>query len=794
MKNLWRVSILIYIFLILISNKAYSEGNYYTVQIGAYAEGKYLNNYITKLETLDIEYRIEKGTLTKFYYGKFDTKIEANKGLDYIKSKGLNGYVLLLKDNEIKEVEIKEKVEDTTKIENTTESAIIEGVEEIVAVEIKETEEKLKIKNIVFKDDIVFQGVFGENNIFFTVNKYWNIDKDSYISLRYNYNITEEYYGSSITAYINGVPIYTEKLDKIAAENYEIKIPISSEYLIEGTNELKIKSYNRLTDAPCLDSENPASWIVILKNSYIHLAYNEIQDGETLKEYPYPYFQEGSDNIMQSEIILSENYTEKDLKGVLLLNADMGMRAKFEDIDSSINIYNKEKNYADKHLIYIGDYITLPDKIKLAIDKKYEKGGWITEIESPWNKNKRMLLILGNEAEIIKSCQILSRAETLNQLDKNELAIDENIYLTQKIENKDFYKTFVELGYGNILLEGSRNASFKIGYNMPKEWELDENAQIHLKMRYSDVIDYDKSSVSIFINNIPIFSKKLTKEGTVEDDFFVDIPREFRNQSFLSVDVKFTLEVPMDCESSGYDKNLWAYIDNNSYLYLSHTTKEIFDLRQYPYPLVEENKFSDFTLLINRDMDLNSLGSIFGYLGHSLTEISDFNIVFDTEEIELKGDILYIGVPSRGVNGANMNKVLKIGYAEDLNAYTSEYQDLIGLNNPDISVLQIAHAENMHLLAVTSLDTKSLKDSLNYLSKFEYVNSLDGIGMAVYTNGNNQVLLRDKEADIVNTIDTKKEINRTALDRISGDEIRRFLIYLLGISITIVVVIILKKK
>jgi len=69
---------------------------YYTIQLGAYEDKKWLEYFIEKLKENNVEYFIKQaGNYSKILSGKFDTRSEAEKYLEEIKHKGFHGFITL---------------------------------------------------------------------------------------------------------------------------------------------------------------------------------------------------------------------------------------------------------------------------------------------------------------------------------------------------------------------------------------------------------------------------------------------------------------------------------------------------------------------------------------------------------------------------------------------------------------------------------------------------------------------------------------------------------------------------
>jgi tetratricopeptide (TPR) repeat protein len=72
------------------------QEEYYTIQLGAYADKKWLEYFLGKLKENDVEYFIKQaGQYSKIFSEKFGTRSEAEKYLEEIKNKGFHGFITL---------------------------------------------------------------------------------------------------------------------------------------------------------------------------------------------------------------------------------------------------------------------------------------------------------------------------------------------------------------------------------------------------------------------------------------------------------------------------------------------------------------------------------------------------------------------------------------------------------------------------------------------------------------------------------------------------------------------------
>jgi hypothetical protein len=748
----------------------------YTIQVGAYKQDESVQKAKAILLAKDIDCFEEVSRLVILNHGVFDLYSEALDRKREIDSKGIECFIKQIALEEIPQAYLKSDMPTQEYSVDISRSAL----------------------NVILEEDSVFTGVYGGKTLFFTINPHWEMSDNGYMVLRYAHSIPEEYWGSTMSVLVNGVPVYSILLNNKTENIEEVKIPIGKEALREGVNELTIRTYHRLTSLVCDDDSNPGNWVVVYKNSHLHLDYSPKVDGNTLKEYPYPYLHIGANDPIAFEVLLGEGYTKEHLKTALLMSADMGKRLPFENIEPSIGLYTASRNYS-KNIIFVGDERRLPDDLRDSLtDEELEASrtkGLIKEVVSPYNLDKKALIIISDQYEfLLKSVQVLSREVTNNQLNDSKVMVDQETWLNTSVNEQDEYVTLEEMGYGQITMAGQRFASAVIDYKVSDEWVLRNDAHLYLKLRYTDVIDFDNSSVTVKINGIPIFSKKLVPEGVKEDAFFVELPSEVSHFGFLRVEVQFTLDVIMDCENGSFDPNVWAYIAGESYFYLPHDQRLISTLENYPYPLISDGLFNEFKFVVQKDHNIGNLGALFAYLGHSLREITDFDLYYDGDDITPDGHILYIGNPSTSDFMKVINNGLTIGYDQELKGYRREDLDLIALDEGSVSLVQLAELSEGTVMALTGLDQEVLFDAMRYLYDFEYVNRLSGYADAIFFNGEIQVLIEDEAEQKRVSIDEKRAVNTEALQRISGSEVRRFIIFVGIILFGIFVVVILRRN
>ncbi|MDK2919801.1 MAG: hypothetical protein PWQ37_2534 [Candidatus Petromonas sp.] len=751
-------------------------GEKYSIQVGMFkkiANAERIQNMLTKYGFPT--YKIQ-GDYTRVYVGNYKSKTEAQSVLNEIENLGVNGFI---------------KAEP-----------IILG--EDIYLQTQDDNNLAKVKNFRFNNDVNIQGVFGSYTFFFDVGDYWDVNEGSYIELVLSQSDIKEYKNSTLTIEINGIPIYSTLLYSKKVSKEKLKVFIPKDRILQGFNEIEIRTYHRITDEPCTDEINPGNWIVFHKESYVHLKYKEKQDSMRLDEYPYPYLKEGNDNPINNVILVSDYFFSDELTAAMVLSGNFGQRQRFDNLNIRIYKFSEAEDIDKNNIIFIGSVKNTPEKILSFLSneelKATEDKAVIKEVVSPYNKQKKMLLILSQRSDkLIEAAKALSKDSLVKQMNKDVQIISKIENFQKDEEEVDNYIFLQELGYPNVTMEGIfyQEASFDI--NIPKNWQIKEEAKIILNMRYSEILNFDRSLVTVYINDIPIGSKKLTSMGANNDIFEVEIPHEVRENNVYNIRIVYYLELQGSeyCDFKRQDSS-WVFISNKSHLYLPHIDKKQNYFENYTSPLIKDRKLSDILMILSDDStsrELSIAGNIIGFLGHEAEYIEDIKFKTASEFKDENNDknIIAIGTPDRNSFIKAINDSLHIKFNHDFSRFLSN--DKISILEDyskrlaSIQLIESPFSEDKKLLIVTATIERGLEWAEKYLSDYALIAQLRGNGIIIDESGN---LIWDYFGEDLKEKSNQPEVEKNIDKKIDVGEILRSDIrnYILFIIITIIIIII----
>ncbi|MFL8673999.1 cellulose biosynthesis cyclic di-GMP-binding regulatory protein BcsB [Clostridioides sp. GD02404] len=602
--------------------------------------------------------------------------------------------------------------------------------------------DETKVKNYKFERDITIDGVIGSNSTFFEVNKNWDIEE---VLLHLNFSKSQILNGdvSSLTVLINNVPIKSIKLN--AKTNYKntLEVLVPKDYIIQGYNEIKIKAYKTISDKICQDDSNTGNWMVIHKESYTSIRYTQKNMGNSISEYPYPYSEVEDKLNLDTTMVVPDNMTRGESTAVFNLASEFGKTTKNDNLKLNVRLYSEMKNWSEDNIIYVGKPENTAEEILNILSTKEQtllsSNCIIKQVDSPYNKNKKMMVIIGsNEEDLIKASNLLVENKLSNQVLSSSVIVNKNtnVKTNEQQELNLSHLTLKDLGYSDFLLEGAFNQQALFDVKIPKGKILDYGSKIVLNLRYSDNLDFEKSLVTVSINDVVVGSKKLDRSHSNNDKLELKIPKDIDNKDYYQVKLAFNLSLKNQNCITRESNNPWAYVLNSSYLELSTKDKESLSFESYPYPFVKDDEFNDLTVIMpdySGSQAMTWMSRLGVNLGASINSYKgSINVIRGKEFNDKYKDtnIIVFGVPLNNSVIQMLNDNLNIKFNKSYSTFLSNDKiSLIDGYGKDISAIQLIKSpynNQKNILVISSINEKNLYLGMDYLLNKSKVNDLKG--------------------------------------------------------------------
>ena len=597
-------------------------------------------------------------------------------------------------------------------------------------------------KTYEYSDNVLFQGVYGTNSLYFEIPEYWNVQ---YVTARITYAvsplITEV--PANLTFYINGDPVGTQKVDAKDGSlvEYELEIPLS--YLTDGYNEFRIGGYARLYDEEgCLDNLSGANWIEILGTSYLLVGY-ELSDAEiTLGDYPYPFVSSLDETGKSLTVYLPDTPSKQELAAAFALCADL---ADETEGTCELQIKNFQSLSKTGNRIILSTTERLPESIQKEAQTALEEKGfptddaWLLEYEQGGG---RTLIIAAKEEERLKQCVgTLLNADRISQEKDAYAAIpdSEEILYEQDLTVNALMTEGVELeelvGQDGLNFIGPFHQTQTIYLPYTGGFVLGEGGKITLKLRYSDNLDFDRSMITVYWGNTPIASKRLEQEQADGDEFSFLLPADVTGEQAGSITIAYDLELKELYCTKRADQMPWGYVSGDSSLYLPMGSTTNYSFAHRPYPFQNLGQFHDLALVVPETMteeEYRLFVALANFCGTQLGAVGQLDVydadTFPTEETD--ANIISLGTFRDNPLIQTLQPSLSISYQENGEAFADNEQVIFGETYArDIGVLQMIRSpyhSDRAILVACAADQEGIGILADYLTDAEKLAALSG--------------------------------------------------------------------
>ena len=634
------------------------------------------------------------------------------------------------------------------------------------------------VKTYKYENDIKMNGVISSNDKFFNIQDNWNV-KNAKVNLVFTKSELLDVDYSTITVLVNDTPVKSQKLSGKKEYKKTTEIEIPTDLLVDGYNKVSIKAYKTMSDKVCRDDSNTANWLVIHKESNISINYNYKENANVISNYPDIYFNVDNGSNVETTLLVPNDYTSGELSAGMILSSDFGSKLKYEDINFDFQLYKDFKN-KNNNVIFVGKEDNTPsDILKLLSENEksnLEKKCVIKQVSSTFNKDKKMLLIISNNDELLKNAaKLLSSNSLISNLNKSSIIIDENTNVKDLDDEENNNRIFLEeLGYEKLFVKGPFSQEIIMDVNVPKEKLVTDSSKLRFNIRYANNLDFERSLATVYVNNIPIGSKKLSKDKSDNDTLEFEFPSEVVGQNYYQIKVVFNLElVDLQCVTRDTD-NPWAYISSeDSFIEFNYEDNNELSFANYPYPFVENNQLNDIKVVVPSKLtskELTNAANIVSYIGREVTSNGgDLTVVYDNEfkKGEKNSNLLVIGTPKNNSIIKDLNTNLNLKFKSNFNGYKSDDKiKFVGDFSSQVASMQLIKSpynKGKNAIVISATDSKYLNIATTYLTNSGLAKSLRGDTVVVGENSYIEDLNYNTQEDNVKEIVESKSLNKNAI-------------------------------
>lgn len=595
-------------------------------------------------------------------------------------------------------------------------------------------------KDFTYSNNILFSGIYKTNKFFFQIPAYWEC-RYAYARIEAELSQLIQDVPASLTFMVNDNPVETYRMDYRSGSTQVFYVEIPLEYLVEGYNSFDITGYVRLyDDEGCIDDFSGANWINIRDTSFVQVGYEVKNVGGLISAYPYPYISSLNETGSETEILVSDRCDPDELSAALLLRADLGSETALEDRITLARLSGSTGQ--KKHRIVIGLLENLDEHYRataaaIAGEESLADSAVVCYLREG---DMDTLLITSHSAPALTEAASMLMDESRCTQETDSVA-----FVQQDASQVIRVQLNSTLEAGRMTLDSLLNSgmSFIGPFHQTADiylpfsggFVLADSGMVDLKFRYSENLDFDRSLITVYWGDVPVSSKRLTRENAGGDTLSFTMPQDVVGTYAGKITIAFDLEIPDLFCTPRMDEMPWAYVTGDSSLYLPVGAGGSFSLSQRPYPFEVSSRFNELNVVVPEEMtaaELNALGRVIALYGEQPLPYGSLSVSTAdslTAKEEKTGNLIVLGTFQDNSMIRELNSHLSFRYSDTgVRFQSNEAMILSDRYASSISTLQIfpsPYADGRAVLVVGALDDDGMQNLHDFLISAQNVWKLE---------------------------------------------------------------------
>lgn len=512
----------------------------------------------------------------------------------------------------------------------------------------------------------VMLGPYDSTNILFSVPPTWQLQEGSKIVLRYNFSSSggsQSLLGANLLVYYNNVILDTIYLNQGGQVTREIAIPLSA---LQSNTEDGRNIISLFFDASlsCEDYDFNSN-LVISAQSEVQFAFAEIPPVIDLSKLPSPIYQPSPLERVPAVIVVPDQPSALELQAAMAVSAGLGS-STFGDLEMEFaavgNLSDVQR--LSNNLIFVGlpskfsilQGVNLPIPLSangISLNGVNENDGIMQMSVSPWNPARVLMLISGNTEQALVKASAIFGSDNIFTSGRPDLVIISDVNKNTAVASVPDTRLFSDLGYGNFTLGDSGGQYMSYSFYASSEQASSTGAYIELVTTRSNLLDYNRTGVSLLLNNELIsslnFSSETEQISTTRISLLPNVLRRGNNLLEVVSDLR-----PKDsCYARELQSN-WITISESSVIHTPSNSQAVnltrnINLDNFPYLFLTEDNLGDVAFVLPKGDPISwrQASEIAYFLGNNGNiVISDLVVAYGddlSEEILKERSLIIVG-------------------------------------------------------------------------------------------------------------------------------------------------------
>lgn len=551
---------------------------------------------------------------------------------------------------------------------------------------------------------------------YFQVENYWHVTS---VEVHLDYEISRllQNERSSITLSMNGKPFHSFRplLQETKQQQLTVLAPVA--LIVKGVNTLTVQGHFETTSPvavmACLPIDTRDNWLQIAKTSRISVNYGTAAIQKSIRDFNEHFI--GMDTIKDGQNAIAVTAGGSNLALLEAATYALSGFAKANTVsDKGIPIvaYSADNLKTKQAIILISLYEDLPEDVKSAIQAYNLENKALIQLVTLAGR-PTLVVTSSDSALLVKAGRLLGNQSLLNQLDTDSKEVDVTTEVDTPTVILSRNMTLTETG-DKLLGDRHREKAYFI--SLPGNRSIADASKLSIKFRYAKNLDFDRSMVTILINDTPIGSKKLSMELADNDHIDIAVPKSLNISGNFTVKVAFDLEIKNAGCIENQEQMPWAFVDKDSMLQLNTKDRADMLFNNYPYPFLRDGSYNQVAVVLPKEHDtyvFQTITNIFNLLGR-YAQSNTGEVLFYQDNVaasQLKGrEIIAIGSYQNNQVIRNNNDKLYFQYNKSGTGFVSNEKMSIeakyGTRIGTLQLIDSPYASGFGLLAVTGSSTE----------------------------------------------------------------------------------------
>ena len=488
-------------------------------------------------------------------------------------------------------------------------------------------------------EERIMVGPYDLETIFFSTPPTWQLTSGT-INLRFTTGGTfagesldsAGWVGGSIFVYFNQELIDTVLLSQTGETTREIQIPASA---LEPVTDDGRHILSFLFDATyTCDFEDFQENLIISADSELDLQYQPKAPSVDLSTFPFPIYQPNSPITTDLTLVVPNQPSASELQAALTVSSGLGFLVDGGLDVALVSLSDLSENIlTSNNIVFVGlptefsvlQDIAFPIPItngEFVINGAAQDDGIIQIAQSPWNISNVVLLISGNtDAGVIKAAQTVGTGVIVPSGREDVSVITQVNPETSVSVLED--RTLGDLGYANETMQGTLGQYLSYYFYASPEQAYSTGAYIDLVTSHSDLLDYERSGITLLLNDAVVGSLRYDKDSDQVETTQIKILPQVLNQGINRLEIIGDLKPVYDCYSTDI-QDTWVTVSESSLIHLPNNSQQVdigknLNLQSfiYTFPTSENLKDLAFVLAHDDSQSWSYASKLANYLGQN---------------------------------------------------------------------------------------------------------------------------------------------------------------------------------